>query len=142
MPPHVQTSPAEGATKAVGGCYGLLRGLVDRQERTLEALYPGLMGVVDMRPVEHWCVWGALLEIREDDPEQVRSDFADYVRRREGLSTSEAWSIARAVQAATSKSHSLADGVALAGREAVRSGFDRCFLVAAMYLRQPVRREG
>ncbi len=138
----VSTQPVSPTVRSVGDSYELLRTLVERQAKTLEAVYPGLMGTLDLRPIEHWCVWGALLEILEDDLGQVRVEFADYVQRRERVPPARALETATAVHRATLKPHSLADGVALAGREAVRTGFDRCFLAAAMYLCQPGRIEG
>lgn len=139
MSPHARSATDQTSVDPAGGCYGLLRALVDRQVQTLEAVYPGLMDVVDMRPVEHWCVWGALLELMDDDFDRVRREFEVYVQRREHVSIGRAREIAAAVGRATAIAHSLADGIALAGREAVRTGFDRCFLAAAMYLRGPGR---
>lgn len=118
-----------------GASYAGLRKIVDRQVQTLEAMFPDLMQAIDMRPVEHWCVWGALMELLGDDPVRVSEVFADYAERSQGISAEHARLLARSVHRATSKSHSLADGISLAGREAVRTGFDRCFLNAALYLR-------
>lgn len=139
MSPHARPATDQTATDPAGGCYGLLRALVDRQAQAVEAVYPGLMGVVDMRPVEHWCVWGALMELMGDDLERVQGEFEIYVLRREQVSSARARELAHAAWRATATAHSLADGIALAGREAVRTGFDRCFLAAAMYLRGPGR---
>lgn len=118
------------------GTYEVLRRLVDRQIRTLAAVFPEMAVGVDLRPVEHWCVWGALSELLDDEV-RVQEAFVEYVSRSQGLSRARAFELACVVRRATMTDHSLADGVALAGREAVRSGFDRCFLSAALYLRQP-----
>ena len=120
------------------GTYALLCRLVDRQIRTLAAVFPEMASEVDLRPVEHWCVWGALSELREDDAVRVREAFIEYVCRREGLSIARAHDLAAAIGQATQENNPLVDGVVLAGREAVRRGFDRCFLAAALYLRQPM----
>ncbi len=142
MSAHAQSATDQTATDPSGSCYGLLRALVERQVHTLDAVYPGLMDVVDMRPVEHWCVWGALMELLGEDLERVRREFEIYVQRREQVSIDRAREQAQAVLRATTRPHTLADGIALAGREAVRTGFDRCFLAAAMYLRGPERADG